>query len=114
MAAEVFVALVMRCEWEWELCSGTEVVGTSCSVVERRVRGRVERLVQQRLVTGQLVGAEEAEVDHAVLAVAWDVVVEDLPDFGVVWEAEAEAEGGSWKQRPKARTESRTDSEVVW
>lgn len=90
MAAEVFVALVMRCEWEWELCSGTEVVGTSCSVVERRVRGRVERLVQQRLVTGQLVGAEEAEVDHAVLAVAWDVVVEDLPDFGVVWEAEAE------------------------
>jgi len=41
-----------------------------------------------------LVGAEEAEVDHAVLAVAWDVVVEDLPDFGVLWEAEAEAEEG--------------------
>ena len=52
------------------------------------MRNRVERLVQQRLVTGQLVGAEEAEVDHAVLAVAWDVVVEDLPNLGVVWEAE--------------------------
>lgn len=42
------------------------------------MRNRVERLVQQRLVTGQLVGAEEAEVDHAVLAVPWEVVVEDL------------------------------------
>lgn len=94
MAAEVFVALVMRCEWEWELCSRTEAVGTSCLVVERRVRGRVERLVQQCLVTGRLVGVEEAEVDHAVLAVAWDVVVEDLPNFGVVWEAEVEAEEG--------------------
>lgn len=55
------------------------------------------RLIQQRLVTGQLVGAEEAEeagVDHAVLAVAWEVVVEDLPNFGVVREAEAEAEEG--------------------
>jgi hypothetical protein len=38
----------------------------------------------ERLVTGQLVGAEEA-----VLAVAWGVVVEDLPNL---WEAEAEAE----------------------
>ena len=55
------------------------------------MRGRVARPVQQRLVTGQLVGAEEAEVDHAVLAVAWEVVVEDLPNFGVVREAE---EGG--------------------
>jgi hypothetical protein len=59
------------------------------------VRGRVGRLIQQRLVTDQLVGVEEveeAEVDHAVLAVAWAVVVEDLPNFGVVREAEAEAE----------------------
>lgn len=95
MAAQVFVALVMWYEWEWEPCSGTQAAGTSCSDGERRVRGRVERLIQQRLVTGQLVGAEEAEeaeVDHAVLAVAWEIVVEDLPNFGVVWEAEAEAE----------------------
>ena len=35
-----------------------------------------------------MVGAKEAKVDYAVLAVAWDVVMEDLPNLGVVWEAE--------------------------
>ena len=112
MAAEVFVALVMWCEWEWELCSRTEAVGTSCLVVERRVRGRVERLVQQRLVTGRLVGVE-AEVDHAVLAVAWDVVVEDLPNFGVVWEAEVEGEEGEEGEEEEGEVEDFEVAQVV-
>ena len=64
---------------------------------------RVERLVQQCLVTGQLVGAEEAEVDHAVL------VVEDLLNLSVVSEAEAEAEAGAEEEEEEEEEEGEDD-----